>query len=104
MAKSIGVIRLEYNKAIRQAEELERVASELRNLANSDLDGCLGRISTNWTGVNATEYVRKGRKLKQKMLDSATNLTKVARTIRTIAKNTRDADLRAREIALSSGQ
>ncbi len=101
--KSEMAIWLEYSKAIGQANELDQIASEMEGLADGDFQGCLSNIAANWTGANSRAYVKKGQKLKGDINDSAKQLRRIAKTIRTIAKRTRNADLRAREIALSSG-
>ncbi len=101
--KSLTQINLDYAKAMRQADELDRVASDLDKLADSEFQGCLQNISSNWKGVNAQNYIKKGNKLKGDINKSAQQLRKVASTIRKIAERTRAADLAARAIALSSG-
>jgi len=101
--KSLFEINLDYAKAIRQAEQLEAVASELTSLAGNDFQGCLNNIANNWKGENSQAYIRKGTKLKGDMENSAKQLRMVARTIRNIAERTRRADLAARAIALASG-
>lgn len=100
--KSEMTIRLEYNRAIKQAAELEEIAKGMKKLATNDLEGCLSSISSNWEGENSRAYIRKGKKIKGEIEASAANLTKIAGTIRSIAKRTRDADLRARMVAMSN--
>ena len=103
MAKSLYQINLDYNKALQQAAELEAIARELKNLADSEFHTCLEHVAANWKGDNAQEYIKKGQRLKSQMLTSATELNSVAKTIRSIAKRTRQADRNAYFIALSSG-
>lgn len=102
--KSEALIWLEYGKAISQANELDRIASEMKNLAEGDFQNCLSSVASNWTGDNSRNYIRKGEKLKGDIDKSARQLQNIAKAIRNIAKRTRNADLRAREIALSSGR
>ena len=101
--KSLAQINLDYQKAIRQADELDAVARDLDSLANNDFQGCLRNVSANWKGENSQAYIRKGNKLKSDINKSATQLRRVASTIRVIARNTRQADINARNIALLSG-
>ena len=101
--KSMTQINLDYAKAMRQAEQLEAVAHDLDSLANNDFQGCLHNVSANWKGESAQAYVRKGNKLKGDINTSANQLRQIASTIRRIAKRTRQADINARNIALSRG-
>jgi hypothetical protein len=45
------------------------------------------------------KYINKGKKLREEILSRAKNLEKIAETIRTIAKNVYDAEMRSLEIA-----
>lgn len=101
--KTILEINLDYAKAIRQAEQLEAIARNLGTLADSEFQGCLQRISTNWKGENASAYIAKGQKLKGDMNKTAEQLNKAAGAIRNIARRTKEADIAAMNIALSSG-
>lgn len=103
MAKSLYQINLDYNKALQQAAELEAIARELKNLGDSEFHSCLEQVAANWKGDNAQAYIKKGQRLKTQMLTSATELNNAAKTIRSIAKRTRQADRNAYFIALSSG-
>ena len=53
MAKSLYQINLDYNKALQQAAELEAIARELKNLADSEFHSCLEQVAANWKGDNA---------------------------------------------------
>ena len=50
MAKNAFEIHMDYNRAIRQADLLERTANEMRNSAEDELQDCMSEISYNWTG------------------------------------------------------
>lgn len=100
MAKSASEIRMDYNHAIRQADSLSRIARELRNSANKDFQDCVSEISYNWTGSNASAYVNKCNRLISNILKTADRLERTASTIRKIAKNTYDAEMRALRLAL----
>ncbi len=101
--KSEMSIWLDYNRAMKQANELDQIASEMEHMADGDFQGCLNNVTANWTGENSRAYVRKGKILQSDIRSSAQHLRKIANVIRNIAKRTRNADLRARAIALSSG-
>lgn len=99
MAKSSFEIRMDYNRAIAQAKSLEQIAEEMRSSADNDMQDCISQISYNWTGNNAKAYIEKCEKLKESVKKTAAKLEKTANTIRRIAKNTYDAEMRALELA-----
>ena len=101
MSKSVGEIRLDYNKAIQQADTLSGIAQKLRNMANKDFQECISEISHNWTGENSTAYIRKCEILKSNMIRTAEKLEKASSTIRQIAKNTYNAEMSAFRIAFA---
>ena len=99
MAKSAFEIRMDYDRAVRQANSLDEIARDLKKTAERELQDCMSQISCNWTGTNSTAYIRKCDMLKSNIVRTAGNLSRTADTIRRIAKNTYDAEMRALEIA-----
>ena len=99
MALSKAEIYFNFEKAKKQATELENVANRISRLASSDLNRTMQTISVNWKGDNASAYLKKGNKLEQEILDTAKALRRTASDIRQIAKNMYDAEMRALEIA-----
>lgn len=99
MAKSLYEIEMDFANAKKQADELDGVAKNIEKMISNEYEPCMSSISANWKGDNAEAYVLKGNKLKEKIAKTATNLRKVAETIRTIAKNTYEAEKVAYEIA-----
>ena len=92
-------IFINYNDAIRKADELEEIADNLSRIANQNMEEALRTVSNSWGGENSQIYVSKGNTLKNKIETNANQLRKTARAIRTIAANTKRAELRAWEIA-----
>ena len=99
MALSQAVIRMNYQKAISQANRLEDLARQLRNLAQHNLDGTLTNINRAWSGEAANVFLSKGVKAKDDMIRTANSIDNTARAIRRAAEVVRAADLRAMEIA-----
>lgn len=97
--KTLYSIQMDYQRAMNQAAELDRLAAQLRTQADSNFPQVLGSIRNAWKGDNANEYVRKAGQLPAKIKGSARDLTNIASTIRTVAKNTYDAEMRAYELA-----
>ena len=98
MAKSLYQIQMDYKNVVRQADSLMEIANELKRTANSGLQDCISQISGNWTGANATAYIGKCNSLQKKILQSAAKLQRTAEVIKKVAKNTYDAEMRARDI------
>lgn len=99
MAKSESEIRLNYNRAVRQADSLEQLSRNLKSLANNDMSGSISEIAGSWTGENSNSYRGKYEQLKAKVLATAGKLENTATTIRRIAQNTYNAEMRALRIA-----
>jgi len=99
MAKTLYEIRMNFRVANEMADRLQALAARLGNIANDQFYGTLRGISNNWKGENAEAYTRKGERLRGKMTGTANDLNKAADTIRTIARNTYNAEMRAWRIA-----
>ena len=99
MARSLGAIRMDFAKALRQAQQLEEVSRNMRNLAERKLEDTLQGLGQNWTGDNSLKYIGVGRQLEEKITDTSRSLADIARAIREIAQNVYDAEMRAWEIA-----
>lgn len=99
MAKNAFEIHMDYDRAIRQANLLERTANEMRQSAENELQDCMSEVSYNWTGENADAYLAKCNQLKTSIVNTAHKLDNTADTIRKIARNTYNAEMRALELA-----
>lgn len=100
MYYSKSTIQFNYNRAIAQARELDSLANQLENLAKRDVNDTLSAVSHSWSGDSARAFISKGHKAREDMMASARQLRNVASGIRKAAKNVRDAEERARQIAL----
>ena len=99
MARSLSSIRMDFTKALRQASQLEDISRTMRRLGNEKLEGTLQNLGQNWTGDNSLRYIGKGRQLEGKIIGTSNALMDIARTIRQIAQNVYEAEMRAWEIA-----
>lgn len=97
--KSYMSIVMDFRKAREQADQLDRQAKRMRTLANDEFGGVIRSVDKNWQGENASAYIQKCEVLKGRILRSAADLSSAARTIRTVATNTYNAEMRAWEIA-----
>lgn len=90
---------IEFLAAKTQAEELERIASRLRRMANHNLGDELNHIAKNWRSPNASDFIKKGNRLREKLLAEAKSLENDADVIRRISKRVYDTEMEALSIA-----
>ncbi len=96
---SLNEIYFNYNKAIGQATELEGISKRLKNAANDTMEDILNDVHVAWKSDSTSQYIKKGQKVEGDICTTANNLINIARTIRTIARRVRDAELEAWRIA-----
>ncbi len=96
---SIYTIRMNYQRSLRQAEKLDQLAEQIRRVGSSKIRQAKEDEAAGWKGDNERLMRKKHEMLQEKVNTTANSLCNVAGTIRTIAKNTYDAEMRAYEIA-----
>jgi WXG100 family type VII secretion target len=96
---SLSEIRLNYNKAIQQANQLDEVAGRLLNLAGRDMESALDDVSKAWKSDSSPQFIKKGQKLETDMRTTVENLKKISSAIRAIAKRVYTAEMEAWRIA-----
>lgn len=99
MGKTRSQIIMDFRRAKEQASALERQANRMKSLVNEQFSSVMRNVERNWTGENADTYLLKCRTVSKKILQSASDLSQTAKTIRIIAKNTYDAEMEAWRIA-----
>ena len=98
MAKSAYRIRMDYQKAIKEADKLKVLASDLKQTADR-LDQSLTNVKSAWKSDSSVKYVNKGRKLREELKKRAKELDQAAGVIRQIAQNTYKAEMEALRLA-----
>ena len=78
-------IEIDFLRAINQAEELENIADSLSQIANLHVDNAVKVLKKGWKGENANEYIKRGGELTDDIYETAENLLKIAKSIRTTA-------------------
>lgn len=96
---SYATINFNYQKAMRQATQLEDLANQLKRIANSDVDSALDQVAASWKGDSANMFIQKGNKAKNDLLQSSKQLQNTANAIRAAARALRNAEIRAKQIA-----
>lgn len=92
-------ISVEYRAAMRQVQELRRIAADIRKLSDDDMGGALQTLSAGWKGDNANAYLAKANKVKGNIQTIGANLQRVADALAQEAARVRAADLKAAQIA-----
>lgn len=96
---SYATINFNYQKAMRQAAQLEDLANQLKRIANSDVDSALDQVAGSWKGDSANIFLQKGNKAKNDLIQSAKQLQNTANAIKSAARTLRNAEIRAKQIA-----
>ena len=91
-------IRIDFNKAKKEADRLDGIAEKLQKYADSNLENSIKGLSSAWTGDNSRMFLKKEGMIKTKMLKTARDLRAVAADIRRIAKQIYDAEMQAYEV------
>ena len=97
--RSEGAILYDFRKAMQDAETLENAAEKMKRLAENDMENSKHSLSAAWTGQASEGYQRKYVKLQRDILSSANDLRRQASTIRTMARRTYEAEMRALRLA-----
>ncbi len=84
---------------MRKANELMRVARDIRNIADNKFESCLENIEKGWRGDSANAYFNKCNILLYKMNLTAKSLEESAETIKKIALRTYRSEMQSLEIA-----
>lgn len=104
MALTEAVINFNYNKAIGKAAELDAAASQLEADAVTEIGTIVTAIKRDWEGKNSDEYTSKCLAEQRKLQDIANDLRTTASTIRTMAENIKQAELKALAIARAAAE
>lgn len=80
-------IELNYSCAIKSADNIDDVATQISNLSSNDYDDIMKLIAGDWQGNVATDYLNKCMKLQTGINTTVTNLQKTSSNIRSIAKD-----------------
>lgn len=93
--KSAAQIRMDFRAAMNKADELDELARRMKIIAVRDYSDAMYRLSAAWTGEAASAYQTKGNQLKEKMIQDASELSRIASVIRRVAKRLYDTEMEA---------
>ena len=98
--KSRNEIKIDFQRAKNQVDELEQIAREMKQLATNDLTSDFQNLSNAWKGDAATAYMQKGNILREKIISNAGALMESAELMRSAATRTYNAEMRAYQLAM----
>lgn len=91
-------IRIDYDRVVRQANELGNIASDLDRV-NSELQNIISETDANWDGEASEVYKKRCFSLSDYVRELSRDMNRVSSTIKEVADIIREADERANEIA-----
>lgn len=93
------MINMNYQRALRQAEKLDALAEQIKRVGTTQLNQIKAAEAAGWKGENEAAMRYKIDQLQEKVKATSKSLKDIASTIRTVATNTFNAEMRAWEIA-----
>jgi len=98
--KSSSAIYYDFKRALNEAEDLEDAARRMRRLSDNDMENTMRSLQGAWQGGASEAYQRKCGQLRAKILNSANDLERQASAIRSMARSTYEAEMRAYRLAM----
>ena len=92
-------IKMDFKEAKKQADELDDIANNLRNVADRDLEQAMATFNSGWKGDSATLYLSKVNTVKDKTYREVQDLHSIADDIRRTARIIYEAEMEAWRIA-----
>lgn len=95
----LSLIRMDYQKALNDAQKLDDMAKRLKNASTRSLGDSINLLVRNWSGANAKKFVSVEEQFQRDVASTISELHKIASDIRSIAKSVYDAEMAAYKIA-----
>ena len=93
------MIKINYQRSLHQAEQLDTLAGQIKKVGTTELNQAKSAEAAGWKGENEAAMRKKTERLQENVKATAKSLKNIASTIRTIATDTYNAEMRAWEIA-----
>jgi len=94
----MALIDIDYRDTLRKAEQLERLASELRSISTRDLQDLRSGVGRTWRGSAAELYKKRSRTFSRQIESQAKELQRMARSLRQSAERYRRLEILAKGI------
>ena len=85
-------VNLNFNLAIRQATQIENIASGMRSLANDKMTNAIATIDASWDGETSNLFLRHCEETKKQITLRAAELDNLAQRIKEVARIMREAE------------
>lgn len=95
----LSTIKMNYREALRQAERLDQAADIMEKQGISRMEEVIADIGGLWTGENSELFRSRCGSLQESVAKTVKKTRQSAETIRRIARNTYEAEMRNYEIA-----
>ena len=93
-------IWINYQKTLQQAEKLEKLAVQMRELSTKEIGENLQEIDAAWNGESGEIYCQKGRRINSIIYQRSKKLSEAARVLRNNAAKLYRAEQAAINIVL----
>lgn len=98
MAKSRFSIIMDYQNAMRQAENLEKIAEELKQCIDNS-ETFKANVRGSWNGENAELYISKTEQSTERLRQIRNSVIATKDVVKRIAKRTYDSEMAALDIS-----
>jgi WXG100 family type VII secretion target len=94
----VAKIEFNYNKAIKQATQIDDIARDMQRLSDSDMRETLDSISTVWKGEASRQFIGSCAEIQEDIQTRAKELREISRRIREVARTIKEAEEQAQAI------
>lgn len=90
---------MNFNKANAQIQELEEIASEIDQLADTDYENLMQQMRSAWKGNAADAYIRKASQVQERIKKTSQDIKKTSEVYANAVKRVQAAEEKVKEIA-----
>ena len=95
----MGLLKFDFNKANTQIQELEEIASEIDQLADTDYENLMQQMRSAWKGNAADAYIRKASQVQERIKKTSQDIKKTSEVYANAVKRVQAAEEKVKEIA-----
>jgi len=94
----MGLIDIDYRDTLRKADQLERLASELRGISTRELQNLRSGVGRSWWGSSAEMYKKRSVTLSRQIESQARDMQRMANSLRQSAERYRRLEILSKTI------
>ena len=95
----MGLLKFDFNKVNAQIQELEEIASEIDQLADTDYENLMQQMRSAWKGNAADAYIRKASQVQERIKKTSQDIKKTSEVYANAVKRVQAAEEKVKEIA-----